>query len=52
VSDCVFEWGNFTATYESPGGEEKRIGAKLLSVLNKQPDGSCKVARGMWNTSE
>lgn len=37
---------------EAPGGEEKRIRAKLLSVLKKQPDGSWKVARGMWNTSE
>ena len=49
----AFEWGYFTATYvEAPGGEEKRIRAKLLSVLKKQPDGSWKVARGMWNTSE
>lgn len=53
VHGWAFEWGYFTATYvEAPGGEEKRIRAKLLSVLKKQPDGSWKVARGMWNTSE
>jgi len=53
VGDWAFEWGYFTATYvEAPGGEEKRIRAKLLTVLKKQSDGSWKVARGMWNTSE
>lgn len=37
---------------ESPGGEEKRIRAKLVRILKKQPDGSWKGALGMWNTSE
>jgi ketosteroid isomerase-like protein len=45
--------GYFTAVYvESPGGEEKQIRAEVLAVLRKQPDGSWKCARGMWNTSE
>jgi len=49
----AFEWGYFTASYvESPGGEVKRIRAKTLAVLKKEPDGSWKCARGMWNTSE
>jgi ketosteroid isomerase-like protein len=49
----AFEWGYFTGSYvESPGGEEKRIRAKLLRVLKKQADGSWKGAIGMWNTAE
>ena len=49
AGDWAFYWGYFTAVYvESAGGEEKRIRAKVLSVQRKQPDGSWKVARGMW----
>jgi hypothetical protein len=49
----AFEWGYFTATYvEAAGGEEKRLRAKMLRVLKKQSDGSCRGARGMWNTSD
>jgi hypothetical protein len=49
----AFEWGYFTASFvESSGGEEKRLRGKLLRVLKKQPDGSWKAARAMWNTSE
>ena len=48
TGDWAFYWGYFTASYvESAGGEEKRIRAKVLSVLRKQPDGSWKCARGM-----
>jgi ketosteroid isomerase-like protein len=49
----AFEWGYFTASFvASPGGEEQRLRGRLLRVLKKQPNGSWKVARGMWNTSE
>jgi uncharacterized protein (TIGR02246 family) len=49
----AFEWGYFTGTYvESAGGEEKRIRAKMVRILRKQPDGSWKGALGMWNTVE
>jgi len=49
----AFEWGNFTGSWvDAPGGEVKRIRGKLLRVLKKQPDGSWKCARAMWNTSE
>jgi ketosteroid isomerase-like protein len=49
----AFEWGYLTASFvASPGGEEQRLRGKLLRVLKKQPNGSWKVARGMWNTSE
>jgi uncharacterized protein (TIGR02246 family) len=48
TGDWAFYWGYFTASYvESAGGEEKRIRAKVLFVLRKQPDGSWKCARGM-----
>jgi uncharacterized protein (TIGR02246 family) len=48
TGDWAFYWGYFTARYvESAGGEEKRMRAKVLSVLRKQPDGSWKCARGM-----
>ena len=48
TGDWAFYWGYFTASYvESAGGEEKRIRAKVLAVLRKQPDGSWKCARGM-----
>ena len=43
----AFEWGYFTASFvESPGGEEKRMRAKVLRVLKKQAGGSWKVAIG------
>jgi ketosteroid isomerase-like protein len=49
----AFEWGYFTVTYaEAPGGDEKRLRAKMLRVLKRQADGTWKGARGMWNTSE
>ena len=48
----AFEWGVFTASYvQAAGGEETRLRGKLLRVLQKQIDGSWKVAIGMWNTS-
>ena len=48
TGDWAFYWGYFSATYvESAGGEEKRMRAKVLSVLRRQPDGSWKCARGM-----
>jgi len=48
IGDWAFYWGYFTASYvESSGGEEKRIRAKVLAVLRKQPDGTWKCARGM-----
>lgn len=49
----AFQWGYFTATVvESPGAEEKSIRARVVSVLEKQADGSWKAALAMWNTAE
>ena len=49
----AFEWGYFTGSYiEKTGGEAKPFRAKLLRVVKKQPDGSWRFARVMWNTSE
>jgi uncharacterized protein (TIGR02246 family) len=48
AGDYAFYWGYFTASYVgSAGGEEKRMRAKVLFVLRKQPNGSWKVFRGM-----
>ena len=46
----AFEWGLFTASFVQPSGEEMAVRGKLLRVLEKQPDGSWKVAIGMLNT--
>lgn len=47
----AFQWGYFTATFvESPGAEEQTFRARVLSILEKQPDGSWKAALAMWNT--
>jgi uncharacterized protein (TIGR02246 family) len=47
----AFEWGYFTGIFVQ-AGQEKRIRAKRLVVLKKQPDGTWKYARGMTNASE
>ena len=49
----AFEWDTFEASYkESEKGEVKSFRAKALRVLKKQPDGSWKFARVMWNLAE
>jgi ketosteroid isomerase-like protein len=53
VDGWAFEWGYFSSSYrESPGGEVKSFRGKLLRVLRRQPDGSWKFARVMWNLAE
>jgi ketosteroid isomerase-like protein len=48
----AFEWGYFTGTFVESSGGEKRIRGKRLMIFEKQPDGSWKCARGMWNAAE
>jgi uncharacterized protein (TIGR02246 family) len=49
----AFEWDTFEATYqESQKAEVKTFRAKALRILKKQPDGSWKFARVMWNLAE
>ncbi len=53
VGDWAVEWDYFDASYrESEKGEVKNFRAKALRVLRRQPDGSWKFARVMWNLSE
>lgn len=48
----AFEWGYFDASYsESPGGEVKQFRGKGLRVLKREPGGSWKFARVMWNVA-
>ena len=49
----AFEWDTFDASYrESEKGEVKSFRAKALRVLERQPDGSWRFARVMWNMAE
>jgi ketosteroid isomerase-like protein len=53
VGDCAYEWDNFDASYkESADSKVVTFHAKALRVLRKQPDGSWKFARVMWNLNE
>lgn len=46
----AFEWDTFEGSYkESEKGEVKNFRAKALRVLERQPDGSWKFSRVMWN---
>lgn len=48
--DWAFEWDTFEASYkESEKGEVKSFRAKALRILQRQPDGSWKFSRVMWN---
>jgi uncharacterized protein (TIGR02246 family) len=53
VDGWAFEWDYFGASYkESEKAEVKSFRAKALRVLKRQPDGSWKFARVMWNVAE
>jgi ketosteroid isomerase-like protein len=47
----AFEWGYFEGSYkESANANAMSIRGKVLRVLKRQPDGSWKFARVMWDT--
>ena len=49
----AFEWDTFEARFkESDMSQAQSFRAKALRVLERQPDGSWKFARVMWNTAE
>jgi len=49
----AFEWDTFEASFrESANGEVKNFRGKGLRVLQREPDGSWKFARVMWNLAE
>ncbi len=48
VDGWAFEWGTFEVRFrESEHGSEKTLHGKILRVLRRQNDGSCKFARVM-----
>lgn len=50
VDDWAFEWGTFRGEAISMGsGETFRQSGKIMRILKRQPDGSWKVARSIWN---
>ncbi len=50
LGEWAFEWGTFSAAAESnAGGPPLRTTGKLLRILKRQPDGTWKVARSIWN---
>ena len=50
AGNWAIEWDYFEASYkESENSEPKSFRAKALRVLKRQPDGSWKFARVMWN---
>ena len=53
LGDWAFEWGYFYGkARDKTSGDEFEEGMKLLRILQKQEDGSWKVARVMWNSLE
>jgi uncharacterized protein (TIGR02246 family) len=53
VDGWAFEWDYFDGSYkESEKAEVKSFHAKALRVLKRQPDGSWRFARVMWNVVE
>jgi len=53
VGGWAFEWDTFEGSFkESEKAEVKSFHAKALRILKRQPDGSWKFARVMWNMAE
>jgi uncharacterized protein (TIGR02246 family) len=49
----AYEWGYFDSSFrESEKSELKSFRGKALRILRRQPDGSWKFARVMWNMTE
>lgn len=53
VGDWAIEWGHFEGAYKQfPGDSLHAIRGNLLRVLRRQPGGSWRFARVMWNSAE
>ncbi len=53
VGDWAFEWGTYSGTVKPvAGGEAIRTTGKVMRVLKKDPDGSWKVARAMYDDDQ
>ena len=50
TGEWAFECGTFKSVWREPGsGAVSTESGNLLRVLRRQPDGSWKIARAMWN---
>jgi uncharacterized protein (TIGR02246 family) len=48
VGDFAFQWGTYDYTARpSAGGEVVRVSGKIMRILQRQPDGSWKIYRGI-----
>jgi len=53
AGDWAFEWGTYSGTVKPvDGGEAVRTTGKVMRVLKKDPDGSWKVARAMYDSDD
>jgi ketosteroid isomerase-like protein len=51
VGDWAFEWGSYSGTVKPvAGGEPIRTTGTVMRVLKKDPDGSWKIARAMYDS--
>lgn len=51
LGDWAFEWGKFEGVVKpAAGGEPESSSGKVMRILRRQPDGSWKVARTMYNS--
>jgi uncharacterized protein (TIGR02246 family) len=52
LGDYAFEWGTIRGAMRSKdGGEVEHSTYKVMRILQKQPDGSWKVHRSIWNNN-
>ena len=50
IGEWAYEWGAYRGTVvPAAGGEPITESGKLFRILKRQPDGSWKVARAIWN---
>ena len=53
AGDWAFEWGTYSGTVKPVGGGEPvQTTGKVMRVLKKDPDGSWKVARAMYDSDD
>ena len=53
IDGWAFEWGYFDSLFrESEKSQIVNLRGKMLRVLKRQPDGSWKFARVMWNVAK
>jgi uncharacterized protein (TIGR02246 family) len=51
LGEYAFEWGEIRGSSRRKGGETQYTSYKVMRILQKQPDGSWKIHRSMWNES-